>query len=67
VLGVALGLTATYLLTFLKKTSGLVQGEISMWAICEGICDAIAIALIGAAYPAYSCSRLPIADTLRAS
>ena len=36
VLGVAAGLGITAALTHWKRTSGLVQGDISLWAICEG-------------------------------
>ena len=64
-LGIAIGLAVTGFLTHWHRTSGLVQGDISLVAIGEGICIALATALIGAAYPAYRCSRLPIADTLR--
>jgi putative ABC transport system permease protein len=65
VLGVALGLAITAFLAHWKRTSGLVQGDISPWAIYQGVGVGVAIALVGAAYPAYRCSRLPIADTLR--
>jgi putative ABC transport system permease protein len=67
IVGTALGIGAIQLLTHWRRTSGLVQGDISLRAICEGACVAIAIALAGAAYPAWRCSRLPIAETLRAS
>lgn len=67
VLGVALGLGVTFLLTHWKRTSGLVQGDLSLRAIGEGCAVALVIAMIGAAYPAFRCVRLPIADTLRSS
>jgi putative ABC transport system permease protein len=63
-LGVAAGLAITAGLTHWRRTSGLVQGDISPLAIGEGICVALGIALAGAAYPAYRCTKLPIADTL---
>ena len=66
-LGVLLGIGVTILLTHWKKTSGLVQGDMSLWAIGEGLGVALVIAMIGAAYPAFRCVRLPIADTLRSS
>ncbi|MGE3639921.1 MAG: ABC transporter permease [Pirellulales bacterium] len=66
-LGVALGIGATFLLTHWSKTSGLVQGDLSYWGIGEGIAVALAIAMFGAAYPAFRCVRLPIAETLRSS
>jgi putative ABC transport system permease protein len=65
--GMAIGLAVTILLTYWKRTAGLVQGDISIRALVEGILVAFAIALIGAAYPVLRCSRLPIAQTLRAS
>lgn len=66
VVGIALGIGMTLLLMHWKRTSGLVQGDLSMWTICEGVFVAVVIALVGAAYPVYRCARLPIADTLRA-
>ena len=65
--GIVLGVGVTFLLTFWKRTAGLVQGDISMLALGEGVLVAIAIALVGACYPILRCSRLPIAQTLRAS
>ena len=67
VIGIALGIGVTFLLTHWKRTSGLVQGDLSLRAIAEGIVVALVIAMIGAAYPAFRCVRLPIADTLRSS
>jgi putative ABC transport system permease protein len=66
-LGIALGIGFTFLLAHWKKTSGIVQGDVSLRAIGEGLCVAVAISLVGAVFPAYRCARLPIADTLRAS
>ncbi len=65
--GIGLGLGITILLTYWKKTSGLVQGDLSWSAVAEGACVAIVIALVGAAYPVYRCTRLPIAETLRST
>jgi putative ABC transport system permease protein len=64
-LGIALGIGVTFLLTHWRRTSGLVQGDLSLWAIGEGLGVALVIAMIGAAYPAYRCVRAPIAATLR--
>ncbi len=66
-LGIALGIGVTILLTYWRRTSGLVQGDISLWAIGEGFAVAILIATLGAAVPAVRCMRLPIAETLRGS
>jgi putative ABC transport system permease protein len=66
VFGVAIGVGMTFLLAHWHKTSGLIQGDISMWAIWEGTLVAAAIALAGAAFPAWRCAKLPIAETLRA-
>ena len=67
VLGIALGIGATMLLAHWRRTSGLIAGEISLQAICEGTCVAAAIAIVGAAIPAWRSANLPIADTLRSS
>jgi len=66
-IGTVVGIAITIVLSHLKRTSGLVQGDISLRAICEGICVAILIAIVGAILPAYRCARSPIAETLRAS
>lgn len=65
--GVAIGVGVTFLLSNWHRTSGLVQGDISLRAIVEGTLVAVVIALIGAAYPAWRCAQLPIAETMRAS
>jgi putative ABC transport system permease protein len=65
VLGIGIGLAIGALLVHWRPTSGLVQGDISPLAICEGILVALGIGLVGAAVPAYRCTQLPIADTLR--
>ena len=65
--GVAIGMCVIVLLTHLKMTSGLVQGDFSIRAIVEGVAVAVAIALIGAVYPAYRSANQPIADGLRGS
>lgn len=65
-LGVAIGLAAIWLLTQWRRTSGLVQGDLSFAAIGEGFAVALVIAVVGAAVPAIRCARLPIAETLRA-
>ncbi len=66
-IGVALGIGATMLLTHWRRTAGLVQGNLSLTAIAEGVAVAVVIALIGAVIPALRSSRLPIAQTLRAN
>jgi putative ABC transport system permease protein len=65
--GVALGIGVTFLLSHWHRTSGLIQGDISQRAILEGALVATVIALAGAAFPAWRCAELPIADTLRAT
>jgi putative ABC transport system permease protein len=67
VVGVALGVGITFLLAHWHKTSGLIEGDISLRAICEGTLVAAAIAVAGAAFPAWRCANLPIAETLRAA
>jgi hypothetical protein len=57
----------TLLLAHWHRTSGLIQGDISVRGICEGMLVAAAIALAGAAFPAWRCANLPIADTMRAA
>src|SRR3954464_4244833 len=63
-LGVAAGIAATFALSHWHRTSGLIQGNISLSAILEGTTVAIVIALLGAVIPAYRCTQLPIAETL---
>lgn len=64
-LGILLGIAATIVLANWRKTSGLVQGDLSLRAIWEGVGVAAVVALGGAAWPAFRCTRLPIAETLR--
>lgn len=66
-IGIGLGIGITFTLTQWSKTAGLVQGDISLCALAEGLFVAIAVGLIGAFYPIVRCSQLPIAETLRAS
>lgn len=63
--GVAGGVIVIALLAHWRRTSGLVQGNISPRAIVEGVAVAIAIAIVGAIYPAYRCIKQPIADAMR--
>jgi putative ABC transport system permease protein len=65
--GTALGVGITLALTHWKTTAGLVQGDISVRAIAEGLVVAFAVSLIGAIYPVVQCSRISIAEALRAS
>lgn len=66
ILGIVLGIAATFALAHWRRTSGLVQGNISVRAIVEGMCVASLIALAGAAFPAWRCTKMPIAETMRA-
>src|SRR6478752_2655336 len=59
--GIAIGVGMTFLLAHWHRTSGLIQGDISLRAICEGALVAAAISLAGAAFPAWRCATLPIA------
>ncbi len=63
--GCLLGIALTLALAHWRKTSGLVQGDISPRAILEGAGVAVLIAGTGAFWPAFRCVRLPIAETLR--
>lgn len=64
--GSLLGVALTVALAHWRKTSGLVQGNISLRAILEGAGTAALIACFGALWPAIQCARRPIAETLRA-
>lgn len=64
-LGIAFGIAAIKFLASWKMTSGLVQGDISLIAIGEGIIVAAAMAVLGASIPAYRSASRPIADSLR--
>lgn len=63
--GVGCGVTAIAFLSRWHVTSGLVQGDISIEAICDGVFLAAAMAAIGAAYPAYRIASAPPVATLR--
>src|SRR4051794_30737599 len=65
--GIAIGVGITLVLAHWHRTSGLIQGDISVRGIGEGTLVAAAIALAGAAFPAWRCANLPIADTMRAA
>jgi putative ABC transport system permease protein len=67
VVGVLIGLASLVLLSHWHVTSGLVQGDVSYRAIVEGIAMAAAMALLGAAYPAYRIARVPPVESLRGS
>lgn len=64
VLGVALGIGVTWLLTQWRATSGIVQGDISPRAIGEGVAVALVMAVAGAALPVYRCSGQPIVEAI---
>lgn len=67
IIGIAIGVGITFLLAHWHRTSVLVQGNISLKAICEGTIVAMLIAICGGAFPAWRCARLPLAETLRAT
>jgi putative ABC transport system permease protein len=67
VIGIAIGVGITFILAHWHRTSVLVQGTVSLRAICEGAIVAVLIAICGGALPAWRCARLPIAETLRAT
>ena len=56
VVGVAGGFLAILALAHWHVTSGLVQGDLPLRAVCEGIAMAALMAILGEAYPAL---RLP--------
>ncbi len=63
--GVVAGLAGIVVLSHWHVTSGLVQGDISFRAIGEGVLTAAAMAVAGAAYPAFRIARLPPVESLR--
>ncbi len=65
--GIAIGVAGVFILAHWRRTSGLIQGDISLRAIGEGVVVAVLIAIAGAILPVYRCLALPIAETLRAS
>jgi putative ABC transport system permease protein len=66
-LGILIGIAAIILLAHWRRTSGLIQGDLSLSAIGEGIVVAVVTAVVGSILPIYRCLNSPIADTLRAS
>ena len=52
IVGVAGGFLAVFALAHWHVTSGLVQGDLSLRAVCEGVVMAALMAIVGAAYPA---------------
>jgi putative ABC transport system permease protein len=67
VAGILIGLAGLTLLSHWHVTSGLVQGDVSYRAIGEGVMIAAAMAIVGAAYPAYRIARVPPVESLRGS
>lgn len=63
--GVVVGLAGLAILSHWHVTSGLVQGDVSYRAIGEGILTAAAMAVAGAAYPAFRIARVPPVESLR--
>jgi putative ABC transport system permease protein len=66
-IGIVIGLAGLALLSRWHVTSGIVQGDVSYRAIGEGVMIAAAMALVGAAYPAYRIARVPPVESLRGS
>ena len=65
VAGVVSGVSVIFFLCHWHVTSGLVQGDISLKAIAEGISMAALMALAGAAYPAYRSASASPVESLR--
>jgi putative ABC transport system permease protein len=64
-IGIVFGLLATSLLAHWHVTSGLVQGDVSFKAICEGLLTALVMAAMGGAYPAMRIAAVPPLEALR--
>jgi putative ABC transport system permease protein len=65
VVGIAGGFVAIIVLAHWHVTSGLVQGDLPLRAVCEGIAMAVLMAILGAAYPALRFARLAPVEALR--
>jgi putative ABC transport system permease protein len=65
--GIVFGLVVVTLLSHWHVTSGLVQGDLSFRAIGEGVLMAAAMAVVGAAYPAFRIATTPPVESLRAA
>jgi putative ABC transport system permease protein len=63
--GTLSGVAIILFLSHWHVTSGLVQGDISLKAIAEGIAMAAFMALAGAAYPAFRSASAPPVESLR--
>jgi putative ABC transport system permease protein len=64
-IGVVAGVAGIMVLSHWHVTSGLVQGDVSYRAIGEGVLTAAAMAVAGAAYPAFRIAHLPPVEALR--
>jgi len=65
IVGVAGGFVAIFALAHWHVTSGLVQGDLPLRAVCEGLALAAVMAILGAAYPALRFARLAPVEALR--
>ena len=66
-IGVGIGLGGLVVLSHWHVTSGIVQGDVSYRAIGEALLMAAAMAIVGAAYPAFRIARVPPVESLRGS
>jgi putative ABC transport system permease protein len=65
VVGVAGGFAVIVALAHWHVTSGLVQGDLPLRAVCEGVAMAALMAVLGAVYPALRFARLAPVEALR--
>ncbi len=65
--GVVAGMIVPRLLAWYPPTAVLIGGQVSWSAVAAGIILALATAILGAAWPAWTCASIPPAEGLRSS
>jgi putative ABC transport system permease protein len=63
--GIAAALFLTHALTWWPLVNGLIKGEVAPAVLIQGFFIALAVGLIGGAYPAYRGAHLPPTEALR--
>jgi putative ABC transport system permease protein len=63
--GIAAAVLLTRALTWWPLVNGLIKGEVALAVLIQGFFIALAVGLIGGAYPAYRGAHLPPTEALR--
>jgi putative ABC transport system permease protein len=65
VVGAIVAVATTYILTFVPKVNGFIEGGIAVRIILEGVGITFLIGLLGGAYPAYRAACLLPTEAIR--